>query len=131
MADGSLLRNLTFTVLGGFTAAEFNLESGDPRSFEVTLTSGPNGETFKQTLTASQGSNIFNIVAPTGTVFTTATFTSTDGGFTDFKQLRLTTASMTAVPEPGTWAMMLLGFGGLGVAMRRRRRDTSRLLQVA
>jgi len=25
------------------------------------------------------------------------------------------------VPEPGTWAMMLLGFGGLGVAMRRRR----------
>ena len=29
-----------------------------------------------------------------------------------------------AVPEPGTWAMMLLGFGGMGVAMRRRRRST-------
>ena len=27
----------------------------------------------------------------------------------------------TAVPEPGTWAMMLLGFGAAGVAMRRRR----------
>jgi hypothetical protein len=26
-----------------------------------------------------------------------------------------------AVPEPGTWAMMLLGFGAIGVAMRRRR----------
>jgi hypothetical protein len=25
------------------------------------------------------------------------------------------------VPEPATWAMMLLGFGGIGVAMRRRR----------
>jgi PEP-CTERM motif len=25
------------------------------------------------------------------------------------------------VPEPGTWAMMLLGFGAIGVAMRRRR----------
>lgn len=25
------------------------------------------------------------------------------------------------VPEPSTWAMMLLGFGGLGVAIRRRR----------
>jgi hypothetical protein len=25
-----------------------------------------------------------------------------------------------AVPEPSTWAMMLLGFGALGVAMRRR-----------
>lgn len=26
-----------------------------------------------------------------------------------------------AVPEPATWAMMLLGFGGMGYAMRRRR----------
>lgn len=27
-----------------------------------------------------------------------------------------------AVPEPATWAMMLLGFGGVGVALRRRRK---------
>ena len=27
-----------------------------------------------------------------------------------------------SVPEPGTWAMMLLGFGAAGAAMRRRRR---------
>jgi PEP-CTERM motif len=26
-----------------------------------------------------------------------------------------------SVPEPSTWAMMLLGFGGIGVALRRRR----------
>jgi hypothetical protein len=25
-----------------------------------------------------------------------------------------------AVPEPGTWAMMLLGFGGIGIAVRKR-----------
>ena len=29
-----------------------------------------------------------------------------------------------AVPEPATWAMMLLGFGGIGAAMRRRRATT-------
>lgn len=28
-----------------------------------------------------------------------------------------------AVPEPGTWAMMLLGFGAIGFAMRRRKQQ--------
>ena len=27
------------------------------------------------------------------------------------------------VPEPATWALMLAGFGGAGMAMRRRRRQ--------
>jgi hypothetical protein len=39
--------------------------------------------------------------------------------------------SVPAVPEPATWAMMLLGFGGIGASMRRARRSGSRLLQVA
>ncbi len=35
---------------------------------------------------------------------------------------RFTTAAATpAVPEPATWAMMLVGFGGIGFAMRRRK----------
>lgn len=33
------------------------------------------------------------------------------------------TSLSTTVPEPATWAMMLVGFGGLGVAMRRSRRQ--------
>ena len=36
-----------------------------------------------------------------------------------------------AVPEPATWAMMLLGFGGIGMAMRRTRKADGRLLQIA
>lgn len=35
-----------------------------------------------------------------------------------------------AVPEPATWAMMLIGFGAMSVSMRRRRR-TQGLRQVA
>ena len=35
----------------------------------------------------------------------------------------------TAVPEPATWAMMLLGFAGIGFAMRRRRLPS--LAQIA
>lgn len=36
-------------------------------------------------------------------------------------QLDLLTEPAGAVPEPGTWAMMLLGFGTMGLALRRRR----------
>ena len=35
------------------------------------------------------------------------------------------------VPEPATWGMMLLGFGGIGMAMRRSRRRNAELMQVA
>ena len=35
-----------------------------------------------------------------------------------------------AVPEPSTWAMMLFGFGAMGVALRRRKRGYT-LTQVA
>ena len=37
---------------------------------------------------------------------------------------------IAAVPEPSTWAMMLIGFGATGVAMRRRRR-TQHMPQAA
>src|ERR1700722_12738380 len=44
--------------------------------------------------------------------FTTATFSSTNNAF-EF-------ALGSAVPEPSTWAMMMLGFAGLGYAAFRR-----------
>lgn len=47
------------------------------------------------------------------------------GGFTfggDFLSLTTTTVSLTdAVPEPSTWAMMLLGFAGIGFLAYRRK----------
>ena len=35
------------------------------------------------------------------------------------------------VPEPATWALMLLGFGGIGMAVRRRRHSSQTLMQIA
>ena len=34
---------------------------------------------------------------------------------------------VSGVPEPGTWAMMLIGFGAIGASMRRRQRLATRL----
>lgn len=36
-----------------------------------------------------------------------------------------------AVPEPATWALMLVGFAGIGFQMRRSRKRSTRLMQVA
>lgn len=36
----------------------------------------------------------------------------------------LTISLVSAVPEPGTWAMMIVGFGMVGGALRYRRRST-------
>jgi hypothetical protein len=37
----------------------------------------------------------------------------------------------THLPEPSTWAMMLFGFGAIGVSMRRSRRKTQPMSQLA
>ena len=52
------------------------------------------------------------------------------GDFYGFDYAQLSNIDVnSAVPEPGTWAMMLLGFGAIGVSMRRRKRVT--IAQVA
>jgi hypothetical protein len=40
-------------------------------------------------------------------------------------------AGLSAVPEPATWALMLMGMGGLGAALRSRRTMNGRRLNAA
>ena len=57
-----------------------------------------------------------------GAAVNTITFGSTGNSF-EFDNLAAGVAG--AVPEPATWAMMLLGFGALGATLRRRRAAVS------
>lgn len=57
----------------------------------------------------------------------TLTFTNLTGGPNE--GIFLDAVSVAAVPEPATWAMMLVGFGAIGFQLRRKR--SSRLMQVA
>ena len=47
-----------------------------------------------------------------------------DGNFDGFKIAQLT---VSAVPEPATWAMMILGMGAVGFAMRSRRAKATKV----
>jgi len=51
-----------------------------------------------------------------------------DFSLNSFNTFARFTRQTAAVPEPSTWATMLIGFGAIGVALRRRRRQQSLLI---
>jgi PEP-CTERM motif len=58
-------------------------------------------------------------------------FTGTGGGTAGYGG-DLTTAAIAAVPEPSTWAMMILGFAGIvTMAARRKRKETGHAFRWA
>ena len=95
------------------------------------------GVTFSLTNITSIDRSISNVLAfqGTGTFGGTLggeTITPTLGSFVFTTQGGSTTtfsATALAVPEPAAWALMLLGFGGIGMVLRRRRRPL--LAQIA
>ena len=114
--------NLTFAYSNnGFSPNESTSASA---SFMID---GLSGTLFHSTATSTNLDwQIFsgNFVA---TGADTLSFTNLTGGPNE--GILLDAVSVAAVPEPATWAMMLLGFGAIGFAMRRRRSPP--LAQVA
>jgi PEP-CTERM motif len=78
-----------------------------------------------------QAANANNTYVLQGDVFTRL-FVYSTSPIKEFKQNSITLGSVPApLPEPATWAMMLLGFGGIGMALRRSRRRKPSLMQIA
>ena len=95
------------------------------------------------TLTSSITGNAFSILLPGGLPTSTGA-TPPQYGFNLWPRLGLGNNNqisdfapqndllrVAAVPEPASWGLMLLGFGAIGTAMRRRRREQPTLAQMA
>ena len=98
-------------------------EGGEPYCWAFVPTGGfvnVNGGTQAQVLF----SDVNNILGyGPGQIFQTATPADLDWATAEWVTwAKFTPAIVASVPEPSTWAMMLLGFAGIGFAMRRQRR---------
>lgn len=132
--DTLLLQSLDFGLASGglFNNLEFNLFTGSSSAGLVSLALTDNaGQVFNfNNLALGTGSNFFGFQGTGGESIANVAFTTTVG-IQDVRQIRLDQlAGTSAVPEPATWAMMLLGFAGTGFAVRRRRAQ-GKLLQIA
>lgn len=133
------------TVAFNFSAIDFSVQTYQDTYIFVQymlasgvggwLTPGGLGDPFFQA--ASQLKD-YIISASAGEVLgairisTCSTVNCTSPGAGIFFEKQNSITLVSAVPEPATWAMMLLGFGGMGVAMRRRRRRTgAHMMQIA
>lgn len=98
---GNLLANIDFTSVT-LNGVNFNIVTVGQQEFR---------NIFDQAMVAGAT----NTLVINGTAGTSAGADATFAGTLSF-------ANVAAVPEPATWAMMLLGFGAVGLSMRRRSR---------
>lgn len=110
---GSGLFNLdpSFFLLNGPSTYDFGINAVDPGLFDYS--------TDTMFSSSKRRANIvgFNGRCYDGTSFGGDACNSTTYTLT----YNFTPLATSAVPEPGSWAMMLLGFLGVGMATRRRR----------
>jgi len=132
--DTLLLQTLSFGLLGGgtFNNLEFNLFNGGGTTGTVSFVlTDDQGQTFAfDNLALGVGQNFFGFLGTAGETIANVSFTTT-AGIGDVRQIRLDDVAVGAVPEPATWAMMLIGFAGIGMSLRRARRRNGRLAQFA
>ncbi|MBL8553104.1 MAG: PEPxxWA-CTERM sorting domain-containing protein [Phenylobacterium sp.] len=87
-------------------------------------------DTFEGSVTGYLGNDVVgsaNLSFSNNWTFAAANFASVDrvtfsgNSFMLFDDISIDGGVSTAVPEPGAWALMILGFGAAGAALRRRR----------
>ena len=106
-----------------FGAYFANAYPANPANIDFLVALGGGSATSLGTFTIPNGAGVWNAGAKT---FTTGTATSVTLSFVDRNtqangnDFGIDDIKLTAVPEAATWAMMVAGFGLVGLGMRRR-----------
>lgn len=112
------------TVAFGTTNIAWNSQPALNNQSYATLSGIFNGGYSTLTGGGSANTRLLNPAGNVGNIWLVgAAFNNADGKIDGFKFKNLTVSS--AVPEPATWAMMIMGFGMVGSAMRRRNVKTN------
>lgn len=123
--DTFTLDSLSFDLVGGntFNNLEFNLFGGDATAATFTILDNQGETTVFSGNALGNGSNFFGFQGINGQSISNVSISFTGGGVGDVRQIRLDEVTAGAVPEPASWALMIAGFGGVGMILRRSRRQ--------
>lgn len=107
IGSGSLSTNFS-SASGAISISKILVDGTDQTSLLTTSASGGQSLVLNNFPVSAFALNTIEIFGTTGTK---ATFASFNGG-----------ATFSAIPEPATWALMLVGFGVVGAGLRGSRR---------
>jgi hypothetical protein len=130
-SDGGVL--VASTVVGGadHIIGDYSFENIAPTtltagSYQLVSFGGGGDTNFNTGFTANPDTDIINFNTLGGKLTVGSDFYDFGGlGIATIADSHFYAAASIAVPEPGTWAIMLAGLGGIGASMRMRRRMTS------
>jgi hypothetical protein len=108
--------NFTAARTAGVTGFDFMMDSSTPPDAWAVF--GSNSATTLGTSVATGTDELVHTLTGANGAFAFYNFEATAGNV-------LVASVSGAVPEPATWAMMLIGFAGLGFAFRQSRRKVS------
>lgn len=128
-SDGTLSTTFTYRGLAdqlvgfdlsdpalAFTETEFRLFGGTATQATLTFVD-TDGQVFSEVFDIP-ANGFFNARAIDGQLIDYFSIAA-NGTIGDIRQIRIGGFQAIVVPEPATWAMMILGFGGVGSLLRR------------